>query len=60
MLSTGIALGTDAVLECLKEGGFEPRTITVAGGATQSDLWLSIHSDIANRPLRVSKITLVY
>ncbi len=55
-ISTGIALGTNAVLECLKEGGFEPKAITVAGGATQSNLWLSIHSNIANRPLRVSKI----
>eukprot|EP01084_Bolivina_argentea_P153456 267572_1 len=54
-LLEGIALGTDAVLECLKEGDFDPRTITVAGGATQSDLWLSIHSDIANRPLRLTK-----
>ncbi len=32
-----------------------PDAITVAGGATRSELWLQIHADMAGVPLRLTQ-----
>jgi glycerol kinase len=32
-----------------------PESLTVAGGATRSDLWLQIHADVSNLPLHLTE-----
>lgn len=32
-----------------------PSSLTVAGGATKSDLWLQIHADVSNLPLHLTE-----
>ncbi len=52
----GIAFGSELILETMRGRGFEPREIVIAGGATRSDLWLQIHADVSNVPLKLTKV----
>jgi pentose-5-phosphate-3-epimerase len=54
-LVEAVCFGTRDVLEAMRAAGFSPRTLTVAGGATRSPLWLQMHSDIAGLPLAVPR-----
>lgn len=47
----GVAFGTEVILENMREQGYTVRSLTLAGGATKSDLWLQIHADVSNLPL---------
>lgn len=49
----GISFGTRAILDRMREAGFEGREIVVGGGATSSPLWLQIHADTAGLPVTV-------
>lgn len=53
----GISFGSELILETMRESGFEPQQIVVAGGATLSDLWLQIHADVCNLPLTLTAVT---
>ncbi len=53
----GICLGTRAILDRMAEAGFEGREIVVGGGAATSELWLQIHADTANLPVRVPAVS---
>jgi len=53
----GICFGTEAVLRAMRAGGFSPRELVLAGGATRSPLWLQIHADVSGLPVRVPPVT---
>ena len=36
--------------------GFAPTELAVAGGATNSPLWLQIHADVSGLPLRLTRV----
>ena len=50
----GVAFGSELILETMRDNGFVPQRIVVAGGATRSDLWLQIHADVSNLPLTLT------
>ena len=52
----GIAYGSELILETMRDNGFEPDRIVVAGGATRSELWLQIHADVSNLPLTLTEV----
>ncbi|MFZ7945933.1 FGGY-family carbohydrate kinase [Neobacillus sp. 19] len=56
-LMEGIAFGTDLVINSFKKNGFNATELYVAGGASNSDLFLQIHSDVSNLPIYVPKVT---
>ncbi len=51
----GVAFGSELILESMRTNGFFPESIVVSGGATHSELWLQIHSDVSNLPLILTK-----
>jgi FGGY-family pentulose kinase len=51
-----IACGTELALETMRAHGYAPADLTVAGGATRSDLWLQIHADVSGLPLRLTRV----
>jgi len=53
----GIAFGTDLVIKSFKENGFKATELYVAGGASNSNLFLQIHADVSNLPIYVPKVT---
>ncbi len=50
----GIAFGTKAILDAFSRAQYTSSEITVGGGAAASDLWLQIHADTADLPIRVA------
>ena len=52
----GIAFGSELILETMRQNGFEPERIVLAGGATRSKLWLQIHADVSNLPLTLTQV----
>jgi len=51
----GICLGTKLIVENFG-GAFTPKRIVVAGGATNSPLWLQIHADTIGTPLQLTEV----
>jgi sugar (pentulose or hexulose) kinase len=51
----GVACGTALILDSQRAAGYHPTSITIAGGVTRSPLWLQIHADVCNLPLRLTK-----
>lgn len=49
----GIGFGTRAILDAFRTGGHASTEITVGGGAAQSALWMQIHADTAELPVRL-------
>ncbi|GBF92749.1 carbohydrate kinase [Raphidocelis subcapitata] len=56
-LMEAVCFGTEAVLAAMRAAGFSPSSLTVAGGATKSDLWLQIHADVTNLPLHLTEVS---
>ncbi|KAL7564571.1 hypothetical protein ACA910_017919 [Epithemia clementina (nom. ined.)] len=53
-LMEGVCFGTRACLESLESAAGQPcEEIILAGGIAKSTLWLQLHADITNRPIRV-------
>tara|TARA_B100000941_G_C28101981_1_gene348875 strand:- start:134 stop:535 length:402 start_codon:yes stop_codon:yes gene_type:complete len=52
----GVSFGSELILETMRASGFAPERIVMAGGPTQSDLWLQIHADISNLPLTLTAV----
>ena len=50
----GIAYGTRDILDAMAAAGVRVSEMTVGGGASRSPLWLGIHADIANVPVKVA------
>ena len=51
----GVCLGTRLIVENFGET-FETRRLVVAGGATNSPLWLQIHADTLGVPLQLTEV----
>ena len=51
----GICLGTKLIVENFG-AAFTPKRIVVAGGATNSPLWLQIHADTIGAPLELTEV----
>jgi ribulose kinase len=51
----GICLGTRLIIDNFGDA-FAPRRIVVAGGATNSPLWLQIHADTIGAPLELTEV----
>lgn len=49
----GVCFGTRAILDTMVDAGFEPRSITLGGGAAASDLWVQTHADTTGLPVTV-------
>lgn len=52
----GIAFGTRLILETMADAGFRAEEMVIAGGATRSELWMRIHSDVAGVPLVLTRV----
>jgi sugar (pentulose or hexulose) kinase len=50
----GISFGTRGILEVMAAAGVRAGEMVVGGGATRSPLWLQIHADTANVPVKVT------
>jgi ribulose-phosphate 3-epimerase len=48
----GISFGTRLIFDSMADAGYVPESVTVAGGATNSELWLQIHADVAGVPFK--------
>ena len=46
---------TEQIFETMRAAGFTPDSVTIAGGATRSELWLQIHADVSNVPFILTK-----
>ncbi len=51
----GICCGTRSILDAMNAAGLRVDEIVVGGGASRSPLWLQIHADTANVPVKVTK-----
>jgi ribulose kinase len=49
----GIAFGTRAILDAFARAGYTATEMTAGGGAAASELWMQIHADTANLPIRI-------
>jgi ribulokinase len=47
----GICYGLEHIMRHFRDAGLEPREIYACGGATHSDLWMQIHSDVLGLPI---------
>ncbi|CAN5861483.1 FGGY-family carbohydrate kinase [soil metagenome] len=52
----GICYGTEHIFRTMREHGFEPREIVVAGGPTRSELWMQMHADVSNMPITLTRM----
>lgn len=52
----GIAYGTEQILQVFKKNGIDVQEISIAGGATNSPLYLQIHADVSNLPIYVPNV----
>ena len=47
----GVSYGTEHIMRYFREAGFAPREVYACGGATKSDLWMQIQSDVLGIPI---------
>jgi len=51
----GVAFGSELILQTMREAGFRPEEVVIAGGATRSELWLQIHADVSGMPFTLTE-----
>jgi ribulokinase len=52
----GIAFGTELIFKTMRNVGFEPEHVVIAGGATRSDMFMQIHADVAGIPIHLTEV----
>src|SRR5690606_33033006 len=52
----GIAYGTENIIRVFKQNNIDVQEISIAGGATNSPLYLQIHADVSNLPIYVPNV----
>jgi FGGY-family pentulose kinase len=52
----GIAFGTELIFKTMRNAGFEPQHVVIAGGATRSDLFMQIHADVSGIPIHLTEV----
>lgn len=51
----GVAFGTAAACDCLRDAGVHLDMLLATGGATKSPLWMQITSDVTGLPIKVAE-----
>jgi ribulokinase len=51
----GICFGTENILREMRDDGYRPNETIVAGGPTNSKLWMQMHADVSNVPLSITR-----
>jgi ribulose kinase len=51
----GVSYGTEHIMRTFKEAGYVPKEIFACGGATNSALWMQIHSDVLGLPISLTR-----
>jgi ribulokinase len=49
----GVAFGSEVILRKMREEGVRIEQIIACGGATQSPLWMKIHTDVSGMPITI-------
>ena len=52
----GICYGTEDIFRAMADHGFRPTETVVAGGPTNSALWMQMHADVCNLPMRITRM----
>jgi FGGY-family pentulose kinase len=52
----GIAYGTEFIFRQFREAGYNVSEIYACGGATRSNLWMQIHSDVSGIPIQIPEV----
>ncbi|WP_019122252.1 FGGY-family carbohydrate kinase [Brevibacillus massiliensis] len=52
----GIAYGTDHILQTFKSNGFQADELYLAGGASNSKLYMQIHADVSNIAINIPAV----
>jgi ribulokinase len=52
----GVAYGSELILETQRAAGYRPDELMIAGGVTNSELWMQIHADVSGMPLTVTHV----
>lgn len=52
----GIAYGSEHIFRTFRTNGFVVQEIVMAGGPTNSPLWMQIHSDVSNLPITLTEV----
>lgn len=50
-----VSYGTEHIMRYFKEAGFEPEELYACGGATESDLWMQMQSDVLGVPINLTE-----
>ena len=50
----GIAYGTAHIMQYFANSGYKPTAVYAGGGATQSPVWIQIHSDVLGLPIHLT------
>lgn len=51
----GVAFGSELIFETMRQAGFMPEQVVIAGGATNSELFMQIHTDVSGMALQVTR-----
>lgn len=52
----GIAYGTEHIIQTFKDNGFQASEIYLAGGASNSRLYMQIHADVSNIAINIPEV----
>jgi FGGY-family pentulose kinase len=52
----GTAYGTRHILENMAQAGFRCTEMYACGGGTKSELWMQIHADVCQLPIRITEV----
>lgn len=53
----GVCFGTEAILQAMRDQGFEPKELVVSGGAARNKMWLQMHADVSNIPVVLTDVS---
>lgn len=51
-----VAFGSELIFETMRDVGFEPEHVVMAGGATRSPLFMQIHADVSGMPIHLTEV----
>lgn len=51
-----VAFGTEHIFSTWRKAGYEIGEVYACGGATKSPLWMQIHADVTNLPIKITRI----
>src|SRR5690606_10230584 len=51
-----VAFGSELIFETMRDVGFEPEHVVMAGGATRSPLFMQIQADVSGMPIHLTEV----